>query len=67
MKKQRHHCVQCGQRIVAMRWDGRVAAPPKDHDLCQRCYRSERDRHRMRRELGVRDLSVAGAMAAREG
>ncbi len=39
----RHICKRCGQRRAVARFSRGWAASP-DHDLCQQCWRSMRDR-----------------------
>jgi hypothetical protein len=44
----RRACTECGRPIVAAHKTrpkrARISAPSKDHDLCMRCWRAERER-----------------------
>jgi len=47
MAHRRRECVKCGRPVIAFRPGWRtLMAPPKDHDLCRRCWKAEQDRVR---------------------
>jgi hypothetical protein len=46
-RDSRHLCALCRTGRALYRYRGVVRAD-RDHDLCFRCFRSERDRHRAR-------------------
>ena len=50
-------CVECREQPARFKYRGRVRAD-RDHTLCFRCFRAERDRQRAVRDFRSRDFRV---------
>ena len=46
MSKEQAICSECGRPVTVFLWDGKVRNSMKDHDLCQKCWKAEKDRQR---------------------
>ena len=55
--RHRLFCIECSRPVIVLRpnWGG-VQKPRADHDLCQKCWKAEQDRQRVR--ISVRGGAV---------
>ncbi len=64
----RTSCTDCGRPVVAWgRARRSIKAPNPDHDLCQQCWKAQRDRERATvNPFGLAPLKREGVVCCRE-